>query len=29
MELTSIWLNLKNKNVQVQEEASIKLFEYL
>ena len=27
--MTNIWLNLKSKNVQVQEEASIKLFEYL
>ena len=28
VELTNIWLNLKSKNVQVQEEASIKLLEY-
>jgi hypothetical protein len=28
-ELTQIWVSLKSKNVQVQEEASLKLFEYL
>jgi len=29
IELTNIWKTLKSKNVQVQEEASHKLFEYL
>ena len=28
-ELTQIWISLKSKMIQVQEEASMKLFEYL
>ena len=29
IELNQIWLNLRSRNVQVQEEASVKLFEYM